>query len=184
MVRTAQLLKQTFAAALAILFLFSLPTGSHASEVAQQERTCKILESNWPKGVIEVKQINNLQSALFPTNFEIEVKNISNKPIYSIHIATIVHRSGGVPLGFHLDYGRRELFDFNHRIEDVDVPLLPGESHILKSDSQWRQDLLPMYKDNDAYYANDTNRISLVFQRLSFGDGTGYELNRPYPLRK
>ncbi|HEX8999379.1 MAG TPA: hypothetical protein VGB07_05735 [Blastocatellia bacterium] len=195
MVRFTQFLKQTFAAALAILFLFSLPTGSHPSQAAQQERTYTVIEQNNPNGVFEIKKVNNLQSASFPEDLEVEVKNISNKPIYFIYIAVTLPETGAPPLGFHLEYGRREISnselaqqrgDSSLTVlpEEKDVPILPGESAFLRVKPPFRQDMVPRFKDNDAEYAWATRRAIMAFQRLSFGDGTGYVTSHPYPVRK
>lgn len=172
-------LRQMCAAVLATLFLFSLPLGAQASLMAQQERAFTVYEPNWPKGVIEIKQINNLQSSSFPNDFEVEIKNISNKPIYAIYCVVILPESDG-PLGFHLDYGREELIDASQRIKESDEPLPPGESRFLKGSRTWQKDQLAMYKDNDAEYARASSRVVLNFQTLSFGDGTGYTLRTPY----
>lgn len=172
-------LRQMCAAVLATLFLFSLPLGAQASLMAQQERAFTVYEPNWPKGVIEIKQINNLQSSSFPNDFEVEIKNISNKPIYAIYCVVILPESGG-PLGFHLDYGGEELIDASQRIKESDEPLPPGESRFLKGSRTWQKDQLAMYKDNDAEYARASSRVVLNFQTLSFGDGTGYTLRTPY----
>ena len=184
MIGVTSLINRKFVAGAATLFLLSLPMGIQAFQSSSQERTHKVVEANWPDGVLEVKRVNNLQSRSFPTDFQIEVKNISNKPIYSIRMDVIVHRVGQISLGFFLNYGRRELFEFNQPVTDKDVPLLPGESCILTANSQWRQELMPMYKNNDEAYARDTNRVSLAFQRLNFGDGTGYVRRRPFPEKK
>ena len=169
----------TFTAILATWLLLSLPLVIQDSQAQQQERTCEVLELNMPKGVIEIKKINNLQSPSFPNDFEVEIKNISNKPIYAIHCVVILPESGG-PLGFHLNYGREELLDSSQRIEESDDPLPPGESRFLKVGRTWQKNTLPLYKDNDAEYARASSRVRLNFQTLSFGDGTGYTLRTPY----
>lgn len=192
MVRTAQLLKQTFAAILATLCLFSLTTGSQVSRAAPPERTYTVYEPNNPKGVFEIKKVNNLQSASFPQDFEVEVKNISNKPIYYIYINATLPETGAPPMGFHLCYGRRELANFQLAEdrgapilpEEGDIPILPGESALLLVTPPFRQDMVPRFKDNDAEYAWATRRVSMAFQRLSFGDGTGYETSHPYPFKR
>src|SRR5436853_6178163 len=110
MIKSSQSFKQPFVAISAILFLSLLSYGHPFSLAAQQERTYKIYEPNWPKGLLEIKQVNNLQSPSFPKDFEVEVKNISNKPIYAIFIGVIVPESkGSTPLTFDLDNGRQEL---------------------------------------------------------------------------
>ncbi len=180
MVRTAQLLKQTFAAILATLCLFSLTTGTQVIQAAQQERTCKVYEQSIPKGVLEITKINNLQSPSFPQDFEVEVKNISNKPIYYINInATLPEAS---PYGFILKYGRREIAGFE-LAEEKDVPLLPGKSVILGTDTPLRQNRMPRFKDNDAEWARAMSRVNVSFQYLHFGDGTGYMMSKPYPRK-
>ena len=182
MVRTAQLLKQTFPAILTTLFLFSLPTGSRGAQAAQQERTCKVYETNVPKGVLEITKINNLQSSSFPQDFEIEVKNISSKPIYYIYIFANFSGSGALPYGLMLRYGRRELAGFE-LAEEKDVPLLPGKSVILGTDTPVRQNIMPRFKDNDAEWARATSHVNVSFQYLHFGDGTGYMMSKPYPRK-
>ena len=173
-------LRQMCAAVLATLFLFSLPLGAQASLMAQQERAFTVSEPNWPKGVIEIKQINNLQSPSFPNDFEVEIKNISNKPIYAIYFMVTLPESGNIPFGFHLNYGREALLDSSQQIKESDEPLPPGESRFLKVGRSWQKNTLPLYKDNDAEYARASSRVVLNFQTLSFGDGTGYTLRTPY----
>ena len=140
-------------------------------------------ELNMPKGVIEIKKINNLQSPSFPSDFEVEVKNISNKPIYYIFVGADFPEGKVPKLGVRLTYGKQALRGFN-LAKEGDSSLLPGESAILGVDPQWRQNMLPWLKDNDEEYARVTNRVRLVFQYLNFGDGTGYQTHHPYPDKK
>src|SRR5437868_819218 len=49
-----------------------------------QDRTCKIATGAYPDRVVKVTAVRNLQSEHFPEDLEIEVQNISSKPIYYI----------------------------------------------------------------------------------------------------
>ena len=51
-----------------------------------QERTYEIDQRTFPRGVIEIQEVLNLQSTHFPADLEIKVKNISGRPVFGIHL--------------------------------------------------------------------------------------------------
>ncbi|MBX3279067.1 MAG: hypothetical protein KF868_13775, partial [Acidobacteria bacterium] len=54
------------------------------------QRRYEIREYEIPNGIIEIVAVKNLQSDYFPTDFEIDIRNVSNKPIYFIEFLAIL----------------------------------------------------------------------------------------------
>jgi hypothetical protein len=110
---------------------------------------------------------------------ELEVVNTGDKPIYLIYMELITDvKLGNVPLVFSLVYGRAELGDIITKAELVDVPIKPGETYVFKIHPgqvpAWEQSLREKSHP-------DALRIKAKLELLSFGDGTGYFGNHPYP---
>ncbi|HKX30423.1 MAG TPA: hypothetical protein VJ302_22215 [Blastocatellia bacterium] len=138
--------------------------------------------------VVEVKGIRNLQSPNFPADFEVEVKNISQRPIYMIYIVAILPVSSarfGQPFGFSLSLGERMLGVDGHA-KPEDVPLNPGETACLKVEDASGSGLRKYLENNlgPAGTEEMLRKVSLYFQIISFGDGTGYQVGDPYPTRR
>jgi hypothetical protein len=156
------------------------------SSVSQTPRTYKINDpeslQTVLKEVIEVQKTNNLQSSKFPEDFEIEVKNISKKPIYFIYIFAILPHKG---TAFRLFYGDPQLMDIKNRPGPTDVPIKPGETGIVKPDDnvKYVRPYLEKKLGSDSVEAA-LSSIVLAFQTLSFGDGTGYIVGKAYPTNK
>lgn len=154
------------------------------------QRTAKISQAEWPKGVLELVAVNNLQSDEFPKGFEIVVKNISDKPIYYLQINTRFENSKSI-LGENdgsmiLHYGARRLNATASRPESNDSPLEPGQVCTLRVDDTTALNFfthkgLAIQK---RMLEEGTKRILLVAQRVSFGDGTGVVAGSEYPVKK
>ena len=117
---------------------------------------------------------------------EVEVTNTGAKPIYYLHISVYlpdVVAPNGHGFGFPLEYGRVELISLSEPVRPDDVPLLPGESVVLKVPAEraelWRQGRAEGDRPNP-------KKIVLRFNYLNFGDGTGFlgETGKPLPERK
>lgn len=119
-------------------------------------------------------------------DFELEVTNTSDKPIYFLNLYVLLpdlaSRNGGV-LGMPLRYGRMAFIHYETKPLPDDVPIKPGESYsfkILETDQNgW--DARKARGD-----AVNPRKIQLIFSNLSFGDGTGFTgtTGVPYPHNK
>ncbi len=113
--------------------------------------------------------------------FELEVKNVGDKPIYFIYInlTSDVELSGG-PLIFPLVYGRAELGDIITKAGPDDPFIKPGETYVLKIHPGNIQGWETSVREKSH---PDALRIKARIQMLSYGDGTGYFVDGPYPLK-
>lgn len=116
-------------------------------------------------------------------DFELEVTNTSDKPIYFLNLYVLLpdlaSRNGSV-LGMPLRYGRMSFIHYETKPLPDDVPIKPGESYsfkILETDQNgW--DARKARGD-----AVNPRKIQLIFSNLSFGDATGFggTTALPYP---
>jgi len=171
-----------------------LPDNETQASGIAQGRVSRVKESTrFIDQVIKLK-VNNIDSAEFPKGFQVEVKNVSNKPIYHIFIHVSLPdteplRTGGY-ICFDLHFGHPKLVDSSLRIEDITEgeregvplsPLEPGESCLLGIDER----LAEMWgKQIETTFGRDhpaIKNVELSIQVINFGDGTGYLIGRPYP---
>ena len=119
------------------------------------------------------KAFKDLKNEKWARDFELEVTNTGNKPIYELYVLLItdIKATAGYRVLTTLYYGRSELGTISTLATRDDIPIMPGESTILKIDpgqiEAWeiktREEHRPFPK-----------KIQIKFQVLSFGDGTGY----------
>ncbi len=134
-----------------------------------QDRTCRINTRAYPDRVVKVTAVRHLQSEHFPEDLEVEVQNISSQPIYyiSFHL-TFPNKN----ILWYADYGQRRLSDLKQLAGPEDSPLKPGEKYILKLQGIDLESY--RYKVADGtMLGGATQKLELVFQEISFGDGTG-----------
>lgn len=85
---------------------------------------------------------------------------------------------GGDPLAFSVMYGRAELGDIVGKAGHDDVPIKPGETYVFTiypaQVPAWEYSV---HKGNHP----QASRIRAKLEALSFGDGTGYFGDSPYP---
>ena len=120
------------------------------------------------------KAFKDMDNENWQRDFELEVTNTSNKPIYYLSLLITypdVMSERGHKMGAPLDYGRTDLMDFKIRPELSDVPIAPGGSYIFtipESDQKaWKE-----RKTRDNW--RDPKKIEILFVQLNFGDGTGF----------
>lgn len=90
----------------------------------------------------------------------------------------MVKIDGTTPLVFNLMYGRPELGDLVSKALPNDVPIKPQESYVLKL----HPGQIPAWESSVAEGSHpDAMKLQVLPQLLSFGDGTGYFVNTPYP---
>lgn len=140
-----------------------------------QERKLKTREfKDIPLKVVAVR---NIDSETWYKDLEIEIKNTSDKPIYSI-LAYLVFEdiqvSGGES-GIHLMYGDPKNGLIRTRASTRDTHLEPGETYVFKVPEMYKKGL----KAKHEKLQDLTKNLVIRFARISFGDGTGYEVERP-----
>ncbi|MDT7807915.1 MAG: hypothetical protein QOJ70_1728 [Acidobacteriota bacterium] len=104
-------------------------------------------------------------------DFEIEVKNTGDKPIYYLYMAVVLRdvTIGGYPYAFSIDHGRRKLGLPETPIEPDDVPILPGESVTLKIP----EDQVKGYEEGQNWdVGSNPKRVEIWMQTVKFGDGS------------
>ncbi|MGB7923010.1 MAG: hypothetical protein WCF57_07175 [Pyrinomonadaceae bacterium] len=162
-----------------ILSLASIPFTSKAQTLNRERKFEVILFRNLP---VEVKEIKNLQKAEhWFRDMGVVVKNISDKPIYFIHLVVIfpdILPPAGAPgnsaVGFSLTYGRLELGLLWNLANPQDVAIKPGESHLFTIPEGYATGFEHM-KKTWGFSPEQTNKIKIQFNTISFGDGTGFE---------
>lgn len=164
-----------------VLLMASRPTSSSA---LVQDR---ILENKVREHVpikFKIKKekeesFKDLKNEKWVREFELEVTNTGDKPIYFLYIHLITDvKFGTKPLMFILQYGRPELGDLVSKALPDDAPIKPKESVVLK----FHQGQIPAWEKGvlEGDHA-DATKIQIVLFGLSFGDGTGYFGNTLYP---
>ncbi|MGA9997720.1 MAG: putative metal-binding motif-containing protein [Pyrinomonadaceae bacterium] len=154
-----------------LLASYFIKSVSSAVQSPQQERE---LADRIPKHLPIKVKVKNLNSEKWVDDVEVEVKNISDKPIYFLDFFLImpeVKASDGHEIGFPLRYGRIELVDYTTPIQPEDVPIKPGETYIFKIPEQKAQGWKVLKsKESRA----EPKKFELIFVQLNFGDGTGF----------
>lgn len=111
--------------------------------------------------------------------FELELTNTGDKPIYYVFVDLITDvKMSGKPLVFSLQYGRAELGNLVSKARPEDVPIKPNETYTFKLHPgqipAWEQSVVEGRHP-------EATKIQVALQGISFGDGTGYFGNTPYP---
>jgi len=178
---------KTLAAALVFSVVGVLITASRltSSSAALQER---ILDNGVRQHVpikIKIKKekeasFKDLKNEKWVREFELEVTNTGEKPIYYLYLDLVTDvKMAGRPLVFSLQYGRAELGDLVSKALPDDIPIKPKETYIFTL----HQGQIPAWEKSvrEGRHA-DATKLHVALQALSFGDGTGYFGNTPYPL--
>ena len=167
------------------IFLMKPPLSS--SSTAQTER---VFENTIPENApirIKIKKdkeksFKDLKDEKWVTEFELEVKNTGEKPIYFLFLDLITDvRDGGDRLVFSLVYGRAELGDIITKAGPDDESIKPGETYVFRIHPGQIQAWEKSVREKTQL---DALRIKAKIETVSFGDGTGYFLDKPYPRDK
>jgi hypothetical protein len=179
------LLAKTLAVALvlSVAGVLMMATRLTSGSAAMQER---VFENKIPSDIpIKVKikkekeeSFKDLKNEKWLREFELELKNTGDKPIYFVNIivGTNVKIDSGLEMVYPLTYGRAQLGDIVTKATSDDVPIKPGESIYLKVGEvpYWEKGV------RENRWPQSTKFIAEL-QSLSFGDGTGYFGISPYP---
>lgn len=183
--RLASLLAATLVLVFAgVLIMTSPVTPSSASFQEQRER---IFENTIPAHIpIEIKikkekenSFKDLKNEKWLREFELEVTNTGDKPIYYLDInmdTDVPFEGSGPKISYSVRYGRLELSDIVTKATTDDVPIKPGEKVILtiQGAEHWEKAV------REKRWPEST-KFQAHIQILSFGDGTGYFVWSLYP---
>ena len=122
---------------------------------------------------LRVRQVKNLQSKTWPNDFEIEVQNVSDKPIYYI-TGVLEFPDDPAPngsSGILLEYGKVANSDIGRIAQTEDEHLDPGKTVNLVVSEIYRKGL--SVKQEKA--PQNFKKLDFWFGTISFGDGTGLQ---------
>jgi hypothetical protein len=162
---------------LAAIFLIN---GTLGMGSAQSEG--RVLEDTIPKHLpikVKIKKekeqaFKDVKNEKWMRDFELEVTNTGDKPIYFLDFVVTmpeITAPDGSNMAFPIQYGRIELGNMGSKATPDDIPIKPGETYVLKA-----YDSSVQGWDNFRKHHNkpDAKKLTLNFQMLSFGDGTGF----------
>ncbi|HLL75796.1 MAG TPA: hypothetical protein VK421_11095 [Pyrinomonadaceae bacterium] len=155
------------------------PPGAAQSEQAERQ-----LENKIPKHLPIKIEVKNLSSERWERDLEVEVKNVSEKPIYYMRFGIAmpdVISSGGNPMGFSLQYGRTRLIFFTEPLRPDDTPIPPGETYTFKLREQEVQGWEAFVRRNNLP-KGEPKKIRLILGEINFGDGTGFRTTGGLPV--
>lgn len=172
------MISQSLRFKLTLLMLIGFASAPHAFGQEGSQRNverkyeihvCKSPQCSDAPLPLKIIEVRNLQSEHWWRDLEIEVKNISDKPIYAIQLIVSLPDTLAlydVTHGTPLEYGRYELRDISNRANADDRPLNPGETYIFKiPEKVWPTFTIPP--------VSATLKVKLRIQSVFFGDGTG-----------
>lgn len=145
------------------------------SQEGQRERTFKNRE--FKDIPLAVTKVSNLQSDTWYKDLEIEVKNISNKPIYFI-LAYLgfpdIPEPADDEYGIALEFGKRGNIDYTKDADPQDPHLNPGDKFMFTIPEKMREGL----RDQHERTPELMKKLDLHISVVSFGDGTGFVAER------
>ena len=178
-------LAKTLAAVLtfSVVGVLAMASRFTSSSAAMQER---IFENKIPADIpikIKIKKekeesFKDLKNEKWLRQFELEVTNTGDKPIYFLYITmgTNVKVDGGLEMVYPLVYGRAQLGDIVTKPTSDDVPIKPGETYVLQIGE------VPLWEKGVREKRwPESIKFTAEIQVLSFGDGTGYFGTELYP---
>lgn len=122
---------------------------------------------------VEVVEVRNLQSDTWWKDLEIELKNVSKKPIYylSAYLEFPDQSLDGARHGILLAWGDGEKLD-RRKFADMGAEhVAPGDTLVLTIGEMYRGGL----KVKQELHPEFTKNVLLWFEKTYFGDGTGFE---------
>ncbi|HZH30317.1 MAG TPA: hypothetical protein VEY11_06100 [Pyrinomonadaceae bacterium] len=167
-----------------------------AAQTPAKER--KIAQKTFEGMPVIISQIKNLHDGDdWLRDLEIEVKNVSRKPIYFISLMMefpdiaappAEPRADGLTparsiVGFTLDYGDDNLMHVARVATPADKALRPGESYVFRVPREHVSGLENM-KRRLNFSTEATRNILLYFDTVSFGDSSGFIAGRKVSYMK
>jgi len=178
----------TFSVVLLLIVTFFLVAEARKTSSSSQDK--RVFENKIPAQVpikIKIKKekvesFEDLKNEKWLSACELELTNQSDKPIYFIEIMMVSDvnvKESDMPYVFPIYYGRPELGDIVSKATSADIPIKPGDTYILKMGpvDGWEK----IVREGRVPQAR---KLTAKLQIISFGDGTGYFANEPYPTPK
>ena len=165
------------------------PTKAQQSPASQQERQ---IENTVPKHVpldIKIrkekeKNWKDLKNEKWARDFELEIKNTGEKPIYflSLRVFFDVPTDAATESIGSMSYGNPEIGSFRAKPSEDDVPIKPGESMVFRIH---QSELRAMEKGRREKGRRLPTKVRIELDSLTFGDGTGlmFSWAAPYPRK-
>lgn len=132
------------------------------------------------------KAIKDLKNSTWHQDFQLEVTNTSDKPIYFLDLWLILPElvnPSGRPDGFVFRYGRVDFIDFDTRPVPTDIPIEPGATHVFEIPERFQKGWAA-HKQRDNL--PNPKKLELSLTQLGFGDGSGFigRDGRPVSVQK
>jgi hypothetical protein len=157
------------------------PTSDFHSDPAQPARKLRV-RSRLDLS-LEVKEVRNLQSDTWYKDLEIEVKNVSQKPIYLI-LAGLTFpdppSDRRLAAAINLGFGLPKYIDIRVVGNPLDPHVKPGQTCVLKI-GEYYWDILRRRQEK---FPERFRSFGMGFNLISFGDQTGVTVNGPEDHRK
>ena len=185
-----RLLFATFILAIALVLFYrgaSGPTNAQQSAPPQERQVENTIPKHVPLDVKlkkeKEKAWKDLKNEIWARDFEVEVTNTGEKPIYTFGFILYFDVPNDNQDNFRADiiYGRPEISQIGSKPTADDVPLKPGESKILTLqplDVNWLE------KGRREKGWRLPTKVKIKVAGLNFGDGTGFVLDQPVPRPK
>jgi hypothetical protein len=179
------LIRSTILAILSVGLAQTAADGIAEGQRDNGRRTLHVMEYGYALP-IEITTIRNFHSSHWLRDLEIELKNVSSKPIYEIYLMLFLPDdmpSPGTSYGVSLQYGRLGLIHPRQRPLAEDKPIWPGESILLRVDERLGRGYEKHIKRQNVPAASSYN-TRMAILAINFGDGTGF-INGgvPYPRK-
>jgi hypothetical protein len=169
-----------FGAAISFIEVMLVLTAAQLPHTSTQNR--KLKKKEFVDMPVRVREVKNLQSETWPNDLEIEVENVSSKPIYFIN-ASLIFPDDPAPngsSGIILKYGNPENMDIARIAKAEDQHFDPGKKIVLVISEIYKKGLLAKQK----IHPENFEKLEFSFDIISFGDGTGFEGSQFLDLRK
>ena len=160
-------------------------TQSEGNEHDLAPRTLEVFDVGY-KLPIELVAVRNLRKGEhWLRDLEIEIRNVSTKPIYGVYFLLLLPDDkgpSGLPVGLYLEYGRSELLHRGEHPAAGDKHFGPNETVILKADKRvWTGYEIRLTNENVP--EQTTYNLRMILRGINFGDGTGFiNGGAPYPV--
>jgi hypothetical protein len=189
-------------AALTLIGSFTYLSSAQAPADKTRQGDRKLTLKQFEGMLVEIREVRNLNKGDdWFRDLEIEVENVSDKPIYFISLELLFPdipaappppRADGIVYasshtGFALRFGDHRLVDISELPAPEDTPLLPGQTHVFRIPEE-RVAGLESMKQRMGFSDAAVKHLELSLSVVNFGDGTGFlagrRLNYPRHLLK
>lgn len=177
---TTRVLKLLLICASSIFLIKGALMLSTAQSTSGEER--KFKSKDFRDMPLRVRKVKGLQSETWPNDLEIEIENISSKPIYFIN-AVLEFPDDPAPngsSGIKFKFGKLENMDIARLAQPEDEHVDPGRTVVFTVSQVYRKGLMVRQQKTP----HNFKKLDFWFEIVSFGDGTGYEGSQFLDLKK